>query len=123
MATFYVVAGVNHFIDPEFYYDLIPDYLPFPDVINTLSGLAEIVLGLGILFKKSRRVSGYLIVIMLIGFIPAHVYFLQIGSCVEGGLCVPEWISWLRLLVIHPLLIWWAFSVSRFDTTVFRSSE
>jgi HAMP domain-containing protein len=22
-------------------------------------------------------------------------------------LCVPMWVAWLRLFLIHPLLIWW----------------
>lgn len=111
LSGFYVFAGANHFIDPEFYYGLIPDYLPFHKAINYVSGVAEIILGIGVLFQKTRTWSSYLIVAMLISFIPAHVYFLQIGSCIEDGLCVAEWISWARLLVIHPLLIWWALSV------------
>lgn len=111
LSGFYVVAGVNHFINPDFYYSLIPEYLPFHDAINYLSGFAEVLLGIGVLFQKTRRLSSYLLVVMLISFIPAHIYFIQIGSCVEGGLCVKEWISWVRLIVIHPFLIAWALSV------------
>lgn len=113
LSGFYVIAGVNHFLNPEFYYPLIPDYLPFHEVINYVSGFAEILLGFGVLIKKTRRLSSYLLVVMLISFIPSHIYFLQIGSCTEGGLCVSEWISWARLLAIHPLLIAWAFSVRK----------
>lgn len=112
-ALFYALAGINHFINPGFYLGLIPDYLPFPSTINVISGLAEITLGIGILFSASRKFAGNLIIAMLIAFIPAHVYFIQIGSCVEGGLCIPEWVSWLRLVVIHPILMWWASSVKR----------
>lgn len=112
LSGFYVFAGVNHFINPQFYYDLIPDYLPFHELINVVSGLAEIILGIGVIFQKTRKWSSYLLVTMLISFIPAHIYFIQIGSCVEGGMCVSEWIGWARLLIIHPLLIWWALSVT-----------
>ncbi len=111
LSGFYVFAGINHFVDPEFYYGLIPDYLPFHEAINYISGVAEIVLGIGVLFPKTRKWSSNLLVVLLISFIPAHIYFLQIGSCIEGGLCVAEWISWARLLAIHPLLIWWAWAV------------
>ncbi len=113
LSGFYVFAGVNHFINPEFYYPLIPDYLTFHEAINYISGLAEILLGIGVLVNKTRRLSSYLLVAMLVSFIPAHVYFIQIGSCIETGLCVPEWISWTRLLIIHPLLILWALSVRK----------
>ena len=93
LSGFYVFAGVNHFINPQFYYDLIPDYLPFHELINVVSGLAEIILGIGVKFQKTRKWSSYLLVTMLISFIPAHIYFIQIGSCVEGGKCVSEWIG------------------------------
>ena len=115
LSGFYVFAGVNHFINPQFYYDLIPDYLPFHELINVVSGLAEIILGIGVIFQKTRKWSSYLLVTMLISFVPAHIYFIQIGSCVEGGMCVSEWIGWARLLIIHPLLIWWALSVTSTD--------
>ncbi|MEO9870710.1 DoxX family protein [Ekhidna sp.] len=108
---FYVIAGINHFINPDFYLPLIPEYFVFPEMINYLSGFCEIVLG-GMLFsERSRKSAAYLIIVMLLGFVPSHVYFIQQGSCLEGGLCVPAWVGWGRLILIHPILIWWAWSV------------
>ena len=107
-SAFYLIAGINHFIDPEFYYPLIPEYFTYPSLINYLSGSLEILFGIGLLFITTRKLTSYAIIAMLVAFIPSHVYFIQQGSCVDGGLCVPEWIGWGRLLIIHPLLIWWA---------------
>lgn len=109
MSAFYLVAGINHFIDPSSYYPLIPGYLPFPEFINIFSGIVEVALALGLLFPKYRKISSWAIILMLIAFIPSHIYFIQVGSCIPDGLCVPEWIGWVRLIVIHPLLIGWAF--------------
>jgi uncharacterized membrane protein len=108
MAFLYLLAGVNHFLSPESYLPIIPDYLPSHDLINILAGIAEIILGFGLLIPNTRKVSAWGVVLMLIAFIPSHVYFIQIGSCVEGGICTPEWVGWLRLIVIHPLLLAWA---------------
>ncbi len=108
MAYFYLAAGVNHFVSPEFYLPLIPPFFSQPELINTLAGVAEILLGLGILYYPTRKRAGLGVLILLVAFIPSHVYFIQIGSCIEGGLCVPEWVGWFRLLVIHPFLILWA---------------
>ncbi|RZS98055.1 putative membrane protein [Cecembia calidifontis] len=105
LAVFFIVAGINHFINPQFYYPLIPDYLPFHGFINYSSGILEIILGAGLIFTKT---SAWGIIILLVLFIPSHVYFVQIGSCVDGGLCVPEWVAWVRLVIIHPILILWA---------------
>ena len=111
---FYIFAGINHFINPEFYYPLIPDYLSeLSGFINSFSGTVEVCFGIGLLIPKSRKRAAGGIVLMLLAFIPSHVYFIQIGSCIDGGLCVDPWIGWVRLLVIHPLLIWWAWSARR----------
>nr|HAD50567.1 hypothetical protein [Algoriphagus sp.] len=107
LSGFYIFAGINHFLNPEFYLPLIPDYFSNAEFINVLAGLAEIILGIGLLIKKVRRVAIIGVVLMLLAFIPSHVYFIQKGSCIDGGLCVSNWIGWIRLVIIHPILIAW----------------
>ncbi|MEM9328725.1 MAG: hypothetical protein AAGA85_23870 [Bacteroidota bacterium] len=108
MTTFYFIAGINHFRDADFYLPLIPDYLPWPDLINVVSGIAEIILAVGLIVPASRKYAAFGIIAMLVAFIPSHVYFIQIGGCIPDGLCAPIWVGWLRLLIIHPMLILWA---------------
>ena len=55
MGYFYLVAGVNHFNTPDFYLPLIPPFFPNPELINILSGVAEILLGLGVLYLPTRK--------------------------------------------------------------------
>ena len=110
---FYLFAGSYHFINPEFYSDLIPDYLPFHSAINYLSGFLEIVLGIGVAFPKTRMFAAKGIIVLLILFIPSHVDFILKGSCVESAFCVSPWIAWIRLLIIHPLLMFWAWSIRK----------
>ncbi len=110
LASSYLFAGVNHFLNPTFYLPLIPPYFPFPEEINVLSGVAEILLGIGVLVPFSRKWALRGIIILLIAFIPSHIYFIQIGSCVEGGLCTRPAVGWIRLVLVHPLLILWAYS-------------
>ena len=107
LVVFFILAGFNHFRDPGFYLPLIPEYLPFPEVINYLSGALEILLGVGLISKFSRKWAVYGIIAMLVAFLPSHIYFIEKGGCLEGGLCVPLWVAWVRLVVIHPLLIAW----------------
>ena len=113
MGLFYLLAGINHFRDPSFYLPLIPDYLPWHEVINWVSGIAEIVLAIGIVLPTTRKFASMGIIAMLILFIPSHVYFIQIGGCIQDGLCAPLWVGWVRLIVVHPLLIYWAWSHRR----------
>ena len=111
MAAFYLIAGINHFINPEMSFGLIPDYLPWKQEINMISGVAEVLLALMLCIPSSRKAAAILIIAMLVAFIPSHIWFIQIGSCIDGGLCTDEWVAWVRLLVIHPILIFWAYRV------------
>lgn len=113
LGIFFIVAGINHFVMPGFYYPLIPDYIPFPVLVNYSSGLMEIMLGMGALTKRYRSYASKGILILLLLFIPSHVHFIMIGSCVEEGLCVHPAIGWLRLVIIHPLLMAWAWWVGK----------
>lgn len=108
MAIFYFLGGINHFVQPEFYLPLIPEYLPDKVSLNIIAGIAEILGAIGLIIPQTKKIAAWGIFTMLIAFIPSHIYFIQIGSCLEGGLCVSEWIGWIRLILIHPLLIWWA---------------
>ena len=112
MVAFYFLAGLNHFVMPAFYIPLIPDHMPFPGAINAVAGLLETVLAIGLIFLRTRRIASYLIILMLVAFIPSHVFFIQEGSCL-GLLCVPPWVGWARLLLVHPFLIVWAYRVGR----------
>ena len=107
MSVFYLLAGINHFRSPESYQSLIPLYLGNAELINILSGVAEIIFALLLLLKFTIKWACYGIILMLLAFVPAHIYMLQKGFCVDGH-CAPDWLLWARLLVFQPLLIFWA---------------
>ena len=104
----YVSAGINHFIHPDAYYAIIPPYLPFHFFINIASGITEIILGALILFSKTKTVAAYGIIVLLILFIPAHVYMIQKGGCMSEKICIPLWVAWLRLFPLQFILMLWA---------------
>jgi uncharacterized membrane protein len=106
-SIFYIAAGYNHFRDPELYYGLIPPYLPSHAMLNIMAGVAEMLLGVLLLFTTTRKFAAYGIVLMLVAFIPAHIYHIQMKGCVPR-LCFPEWTVWMRLFVLHPVLLAWA---------------
>lgn len=113
MCPLYLLAGINHFRNPEGYYKIIPPWIGNVELVNTAAGIAEILLALLLIFNKTRRWACYGIIAMLLAFLPAHVYMLQTGFCPEiAGVkkCAPEWALWMRLLLFQPLLIWWAWT-------------
>jgi uncharacterized membrane protein len=111
MALGYIAAGINHIWHPQFYIKIIPDYFPQKQLLNILSGIAEIGLGLLLFPKATRRWAAYGIIAMLIAFVPVHIWMIQQGGCYfNPEKCIPDWLLWVRLLVLQPLLILWAWS-------------
>ena len=110
MIAVYLLAGINHFIKPAMYYPIIPPYLPWPVTINIISGIAEILLAGMLIFESTRRLAAIGIIIMLIAFIPAHVYMIQKGGCMSAAVCIPAWAAWLRLFPLQFLLMYWAWT-------------
>jgi uncharacterized membrane protein len=109
LGIFYILGGVNHFINPDFYLPLIPDYIPGHSLLNYASGIGEISAGIAVLIPSTRKLGCNAILFLLIAFLPAHIYFIQKSGCLSDSLCVPAWVAWVRLIVIHPILIYWAY--------------
>ena len=104
LIALYFAAGVNHFWHPKFYYRITPPFVGDAYWINIISGIAEIVLAAMMIFPETRAVGGYLIVVMLLAFIPAHIYNFQVDPQMKTLL-------YIRLIVLQPLLILWAWWV------------
>jgi uncharacterized membrane protein len=102
----YIAAGINHFRVPYFYIGIIPHYLPFPNILNTLAGIFEIIFGLLLIYKPTRKIAAWGIILMLIAFLPVHIDMLGGHTEVNGKIALPVW-AWLRLF-LQPVLIWWA---------------
>ena len=101
----YFLAGVNHFWHPKFYYKITPKYLPIDRYwINIIAGIIEIVFAGMMVFQQTRLIGAYLIIAMLVAFIPSHIYFFQVYPNKKA-------FGWIRLLIIHPILIAWAWWV------------
>ena len=62
---FFVVAGINHFINPIFYDRIVPDFIPFPRIVHLLTGVIEIVLPL-FFFTRFRKEAAILMIFFLI---------------------------------------------------------
>lgn len=116
MIVFYAFAGYNHFANPDFYYPIIPPYLSeWSKTVNIMAGVVEIAFALLLIPSATRKIAAWGIFMMLIAFIPSHVYFIQKGSFQLGSFEVTPVIAWFRLLVVHPLLLLWAWYASKLE--------
>ncbi|MGI4022818.1 MAG: DoxX family protein [Janthinobacterium lividum] len=108
LVALYLIAGSNHFVHPTVYLKLIPPYLPFPQILNSLAGFFEIAFGLMLVFRSTRKYAVYGIILMLIAFVSVHIYMLQIAPFMLGKLLVTKTAAWIRL-PLQAVLIAWAY--------------
>ena len=101
MALFFIAAGVNHFVSPKTYMEIMPPYLPWPLGLIYVSGLAEIALGAAALVPLLRRIAGWSLIALLIAVFPANVHM-----ALNGFHSVPQWVLWARLPVQFVLIAW-----------------
>jgi uncharacterized membrane protein len=94
---------------PAFYFPLIPDYMSNKSLLNILSGIAEILLSIGLIVPATRKWACYGVIALLIAFLPTHIWMITDNESLRiQGFGLPVWAAWLRLLVIHPILLYWA---------------
>lgn len=109
LALFFIVAGTAHFISPAPYLAIVPTYLPWAAATVALSGVAEILGGLGVCFRTTRRAAGWWLIALLIAVFPANIHAISIGMNI-GGYALPAWILWARL-PFQLLFIGWVYRV------------
>lgn len=103
MAAIYVFAGMMHFIKPKTYLRIMPRYLPNHKLLVSLSGIAEIMLGVGVCFPSTKNVALSGIIAMLIVFLLVHFYML---SSKKAGAGIPQWLLVLRIPLQFGLMYW-----------------
>lgn len=105
MGSIYILAGVNHFVMPKFYLQIMPDYLPYHLALVYISGVAELIAGALLIPNKTRKIGAWGIIIILIAVFPANI---QMSINQSQPLGFMFYLSLLRL-PFQLLLIYWAY--------------
>ena len=98
MSGFYVYVGILHFIDPEWFLFIMPPFLSSIGLeLIYISGFFEIILGLLLIYSKSRKVAAYGLILLLIAVYPANIY-LAFNQKAQQLIGISSFMaSWVRL--------------------------
>ncbi len=104
-AVLFVFAGILHFARTEFYLKIMPPYVPWHVAMVRISGVCEILGGLGLLVRATRRIAAWGLVALLIAVFPANLYMAT--NPVEAGAAgLAGWVRWGRLPLQVVLIVW-----------------
>ena len=69
----FIGAGVNHFLNPQFYDAIVPQFIPFPRLVHQITGVLEIIIPL-FLLTRFRKEAALIMIIFLILIYGANLY-------------------------------------------------
>jgi len=105
LAMALLFAGTDHWLTPERYLPMMPDYLPWHRQLVLFTGACEIAGAFGLLLPRTRRLAAALLALYFVCVFPANLHNALNGLTVDG-LPQAQWYYWLRL-PFQPLIILW----------------
>lgn len=108
ISTMLFFIGFSHFFIPENLMEMIPAPIPFPLSIVYVTGFLELIFGVLLLFDKTYKLTGKILIGYFILIWPANIYHALNAGAIPGGIeqYVPYY-HWLRAVLIQPLFILW----------------
>ena len=114
MGLFYLLSGVNHFLHTASYLAIMPPYIPRPLAMVQISGVAEILGGIGLLipngfiFPSTRKAAAWGVIFLLIAISPVHINMCLHPDAFPN---IPAWALWVRLPMQLVLIAWaWVYT-------------
>ena len=105
LSFLFVNIGIDHFVNPDFYRNIMPAYLPMHTEAIYISGFFEILGGVAILFPKLRSMAGWGLVLLLIVVFPVNIHM-----AVNPNLFPDIPLSFLYIrLVLQFIIIYWTY--------------
>jgi uncharacterized membrane protein len=110
LAAFFLASGINHFVLPRAYEAIVPPRLQGRSkLLVDLSGVAEVLGGVGVLVPSTRRAAGVGLIALLAAVFPANLYMARAP---EQFARIPRWALYARL-PLQPLMMLWAWRATR----------
>lgn len=108
-------VGVSHFTNPEFFVSIMPPYLPAHLALVHLSGVFEILGGVGVLLPHTRRVSGYGLLALLVAVYPANIH-MAMNPDQFPNISPAALYARLPMQFVFAAIVWWGTSPTRAPT-------
>ena len=112
VAAFFSFAGIGHFTNTDFFVAIMPPYLPAHVELVYLSGVFEILGGVGVLFAASRRVAGYGLLALLVAVYPANIHMALHPELFPDMSPIALYLR-LPLQFVGAGVVWWSIRPAR----------
>ena len=94
MSCFYMNVGVKHFVEPEWFLQIMPPNFPHHYQAVYWSGFFELLFGFLLINPSTRFIAGWGIIFVMITVFPANLYLAVNDGAVMG---ISKELAWGRL--------------------------
>ncbi len=94
MSCFYMNVGVKHFVEPEWFLQIMPPNFPHHYQAVYWSGFFELLFGFLFINPQTRFIAGWGIIFVMITVFPANLYLAVNDGAVMG---ISKELAWGRL--------------------------
>lgn len=74
VSSFFLIGGIGHFTHADFFINIVPPYLPYPEALVYISGVFEILGAIGLWLPKTRQWAGYGLIALAVCVFPANIH-------------------------------------------------
>ncbi len=107
VGVFFSAMGVLHFASPEGFARSVPPYLPAPLALVYISGVFEILGGIGVFVPSTRRIAGYGLLALLAAVYPANIH-MALNLQLFPEMSPLALYTRLPFQFVFAALVWWA---------------
>ena len=118
LALFYALAGYAHLDRPEGFLAIMPPWVPAPELVVALTGVAELLGAVGLVWKPVRSWAGIGLALYALCVWPANFHHAFSDIAVSGTDL--DWSYHAPRLAAQPLIIWLALWVGEVVEWPFR---
>ncbi|AYO79782.1 MULTISPECIES: DoxX family protein [Sphingobium] len=106
LALAYAVAGAAHLMRPDGFVAITPRWVPEPQTVVALTGIAELAGAVGLMIPATRRAAAIALALYALCVWPAN-FNHALHDIPLGGVHLSWWYHGPRL-ALQPVIIWWA---------------
>lgn len=106
LAIAMIGVGVEHFRNPAFFVNIMPDYLPWHLELVYISGVFEILGGVGLLVPMTKRAAAWGLIALYICVFPANINHAVNNVPMLDGRELHPALLWGRLPLQAVLILW-----------------
>ncbi len=111
LSLFFTFSATGHFVRTEGMAEMLPPAVPYRTEIIYITGILELVGAIGVWIPRLTKLTGFLLIVMLIGLLPANIYSALNRVEFGGHGAGPVYL--LVRIPFQLFAIWWTYFATR----------